>query len=80
MIIVFFQVAIFIIILLSAFGGKPLLIKTAITIAVFSLTTIFMPWLMVIQFCTIGIAYWVGSFFAKPSVATSKSERRITRK
>lgn len=68
MAIAIYQAVIFGIIVISSFGGRKILVRTTIALSLFTLTHVFMPWLVGVQFVTIAIAYGVGS-----SIAPAKS-------
>lgn len=57
--VLLYQAAIFIIIIFSGYSSKKSLNTATIIIVVFTLFHVFVPWLMVLQFVTIGVSYVV---------------------
>ena len=60
--IVFYQVVIFSIILVAARFGTPALNRVTLAVVVFTFVNIFKPWLMVLQFGTIFVAYRLAKY------------------
>lgn len=57
-----YQIVIFLIIYLSAKGGRKLRNKAILILSIWTLTHVFVPWLAILQFITIFLAF----FFSKP--------------
>lgn len=70
--IVIYQVVIFGIIFIAALGGRKPLNRTTLALCLWTLTHVFMPWLLGIQFVTIGIAFAVGRAISKPEETTQQ--------
>lgn len=58
--VLFYQVIIFVAIFISSLKSRKVLNLITLIIALFTITHIFMPWLMVVQFITITVAYMIG--------------------
>ncbi len=52
-----YQIVIALIIIISGYSGKKSLNTATIIIILFTITHVFMPWLMIVQFITIAISY-----------------------
>ncbi|WJJ96348.1 hypothetical protein [Algibacter luteus] len=59
-----YQIVIAALIIISGYSGKKAKVITTIIIALFTITHIFMPWLMILQFITIAISFSVASYIA----------------
>jgi len=72
MVVLFYQVVIFGIVIISAFGGRKALNRTAVVLCLWTLTHVFMPWLLAVQFVTIAVAFSVGRCIVRPSKSTAQ--------
>ena len=71
--IAIYQAVIFGIIFISALGGRKALNRTTVVLCLWTLTHVFMPWLLGVQFVTIAIAFSVGRSISKPEIAAQQS-------
>jgi hypothetical protein len=63
--ILVYQLAIFSFVLLGAFFGEKALFRTTFWACTFTFVNVFMPWLIGVQFITIGVAHLIGRPIAK---------------
>lgn len=63
--ILVYQLAIFSFVLLGAFFGEKALFRTTFWACTFTFVNLYMPWLIGVQFITIGVAHLVGRPIAK---------------
>jgi hypothetical protein len=66
MAILIYQVVLAGIILFSALQGRKALYKSATVLSMWTLTHLFMPWLVGLQFATIVIAFFIGLGISNP--------------
>ena len=60
-----YQIVIFIIIVAAASSGRKALYIAMFIASIWTATHIFVPWLMILQFCTIGFAFLIGLGMSK---------------
>ena len=71
--VLIYQIVIACIILISGYSGIRTKNITTIILILFTLTHVFMPWLMILQFITIGISYSVATATTRKKLRSTKN-------
>ncbi len=71
--VLFYQVVIIAMILIAALFGRTALNRTALSLVLFTFMNVWMQWLMILQFVTIFVAFYIGRAISPERKSASSS-------